>query len=118
MRINEKVYINGDLLESINGYKHLGLMMSPNLHWNITIQTLRKQSEKAVLGIKLLGNKCGTYPKYIGFQMLDSKVLFIFCYGSELWGTKMWSEIEIVHNQFCKYVLRFGPAFSKRGCPS
>ena len=62
LRINEKVYFNGDLLESVNGYKYLGLMMSPNLHWNIAIQTLRKQAEKAVLGIKLLGNKCGALP--------------------------------------------------------
>ena len=84
-------------------------MMSPNLHWNIAIQTLRKQAEKAVLGIKLLGNKCGALPKNIAFQMFDSKVLPILCYGSEIWGTKMRSEIEIVHNQFCKYVLGLGP---------
>ena len=32
LRGNEKIYFNGDLLESINGYKYLGLMMSPNLH--------------------------------------------------------------------------------------
>ena len=84
--INEKVYFNGDLLESVNGYKHLGLMMSPKLHLSIVIQTLRKQAEKVVLGIKLLGNKCGTHPKYIGFQMFDSKVLPILCYGSEMWS--------------------------------
>ena len=109
LKINEKVYFNGDLLESVNGYKYLGLMMSPNLHWNIAIQTLRKQAEKAVLGIKLLGNNCGALPKNIAFQMFDSKVLPILCYGSEIWGTKMRSEIEIVHNQFCKYVLGLGP---------
>ena len=68
-------------------------MMSPNLHWSIAIQTLKKQAEKVVLGIKLLANKCGTHPKYIGFQKFDSKVLPILCYGSEIWGTKMWSEI-------------------------
>ena len=68
-------------------------MMSPNLHWSIAIQTLQKQAEKVVLGIKLLGNTCGTHPKYIGFQMFDSKVLPILCYDSEIWGTKMWSEI-------------------------
>ena len=32
-------------------------------------------------------------------------VITILCYGFEIWGTKMRSEIEIVHNQFCKYVL-------------
>ena len=59
--------------------------------------------------IKLLGNKCGALPKNIAFQMFDSKLLPILCYGSEIWGTKMWSEIEIAHNQFCKYVLGLGP---------
>ena len=109
LRDNEKVYFNGDLLESVNGYKYIGLMMSPNLHWNIAIQTLRKQAEKAVLDIKLLGNKCGTLPKNIAVQIYDSIVLSILCYGSEIWGTKMWSEIEIVHNKFCKYVLGLSP---------
>ena len=75
LKINEKVYFNGDLLESVNGYKYLGLMMSPNLHWNIAIQTLRKQAEKAVLGIKLLGNKCGALPKNIAFQLLTFRIL-------------------------------------------
>ena len=43
--------------------------------------------------------------------MFDSKVLPILCYGFEIWGggEKMWSEIEIVHSQFCKYVLGFVP---------
>ena len=68
LRTNEKVYCNGDLLESVNGYKYLGLMMSPNLHWNIAIQTLGKQAEQAVLGIKLLGNKCGALPKKYRFS--------------------------------------------------
>ena len=63
---------------------------------------LRKQAEKAVLGIKLLGSKCNDLPRDLAFQLFDSKVLPILCYGSEIWGTKIWSEIEIVHNQFCK----------------
>ena len=41
--------------------------------------------------------------------MFDSKVLPILCYGAEIWGTKIWSDIEIVHSQFCKYVLGLGP---------
>ena len=48
-----------------------------------------------------------------------SKVLPILCYGSEMWGANMWSEIEIVQfmANFAKYNIKFGPAFREQGCP-
>ena len=51
LKRNEKVYFKGERLEFVNSYKYLGLTMSPTLHWNVAIKTLRKQAEKAVLGI-------------------------------------------------------------------
>ena len=109
LKRNEKVYFKGERLEYVNSYKYLGLTMSPTLHWNVAIKTLRKQAEKAVLCIKLLGNQCGHLPLNVAFKLFDSKVLPILCYGSEIWGSHIWSDIEIVQNQFCKYVLGLGP---------
>ena len=71
-------------------------------------KTLHKQADKAVMGIKLLGNQCGYLPLNVAFKLFDSKVLPILCYGSEIWGSQIWSDIEIVQNQFCKYVLGLG----------
>ena len=60
------------------------------------------------MGIQLLGNQCGYLPLNVVFKLFDSKVLPILCYGSEIWGSQILSDIEIVQNQFCKYVLGLG----------
>ena len=103
LRINEKVYFNGDL------------------HWNIAIQNFTKNRQKGLFYVlNYLENKCGALPKNIAFQMFDSKVLPILCLWFPRYGEqKMWSEIEncFIAN-FCKYVLGFCPVFSICGCPS
>ena len=84
LRQNENVYFNGESIEVVPCYKYLGLMFSSSLSWSNAISTLRKQAEKAVIGIKILGKKCGGLPVDVAFQLFDSKVLPILCYGSEV----------------------------------
>ena len=40
------------------------------------------------------------------FKIFDTKILPILLYGSEIWFSHPSVDIEKVHNQFCKYVLR------------
>ena len=72
LKRNEKVYFKGERLEYVNNYTYLGLTMSITLHWNVALKTLHKQAEKAVLGIKLLGNQYGYLP------LTPLNVAFIF----------------------------------------
>ena len=49
----------------------------------------------------------GGFPVSLSFDLFDKLIVPILWYGSEVWGTKhiLIESIEIVHTNFCKYIL-------------
>ena len=63
--------------------------------------------EQAIKGkrvlISILSNlyKYGQLKKHVYFNIFDTKIVPILCYGSELWGSIEHKSIETVHNYAC-----------------
>ena len=64
------------------------------------------QAKKALFSLKPILHKYGTLPANILNKIIDTKILPILLYGSEIWGTSDTTDIiEKTHLLFCRYVL-------------
>ena len=52
LRANEKWYLNGRRLDTVNKYKYLGVVFTPRLKWTLTQKTIFTHATKAVFFIR------------------------------------------------------------------
>jgi hypothetical protein len=64
------------------------------------------QRDKAMNTVKIKIAKLNQVNMEIYFKLFDTKILPILHYGAEVWGFHEGSEVEAVHLNFCKYLLR------------
>ena len=69
---------------------------------------LAGKANKAVSMIRRAMWKLGVFEHKALFKILDSLVVPVLCYGSEVWGYEYQRKIEQVHINFCKSVLGVG----------
>ena len=67
---------------------------------------LAEQASLALFAIKSKLSQFGALSANILFKNFDTKILPILTYGSEIWFEHESKDIEKVHNDFCKYVLK------------
>ena len=94
------------VLETVSYYKYLGILFSSRNSWYMSQKTLANQASKALFAVKSRLTQFGNVNLSVMFKIFDTKILPILLYGSEIWFSHPSMDIEKVHNQFCKYVLR------------
>ena len=94
------------VLDVVTYYKYLGILFSSRNSWFMTKKTLANQASKTLFAIKSKLSRFGGVHLSLLFKIVDSKILPILLYGSEIWFSHASPGIEKIHNQFCKYVLR------------
>ena len=108
LKKNEKWHFKGQLIQCVNQYKYLGMMFCSTLNWNIALQTLRTQSNKALFNLYQMNNMCSGLPSSVLFEVFDKAVKPILCYGAEIWGHTKMCCAENVHISLCKRILGVG----------
>ena len=93
-------------LRVVTYYKYLGLVISSRLSWSVCQKTLAEQASKALFAIKSKLSQYGSLSINMLFKIFDTKILPILTYGAEIWIEHEGKDIEKVHNDFCKYVLK------------
>lgn len=93
-------------LEKTNDYKYLGVQFTSNGQWNAHQKYLAEQAKKALFALKSNCSKIGHLPLYVYNKIFDTKILPILHYGAEIWGFHDGIELERVHTNYCKFVLR------------
>lgn len=76
------------------------------MSWYACQKTLAEQASKALFAVKSKLNQFGPLSINVLFKIFDSKILPILTYGSEVWFGHESMDIERVHHDFCKYVLK------------
>ena len=103
------VFKLGDsVLEVVDRYKYLGLILSEHLDYNIMVNMVAGSANRA---LGLLIAKCkvnGGMPYDCFTKLYDALVLSIITYGSAIWGFKEYNCINNVHNRACRYFLGVG----------
>ena len=89
-------------IDVVSFYKYLGVYFTPKIVLSKTKEVLALQASKAVFKIFQYQRHFGYFcPKDI-FQLFDSIVRPILCYGSEIWGYEYCKTIEKIQIKFCK----------------
>ena len=118
LRHYEKWFYDNIPLRVVTYYKYLGLVISSRLSWYVCQKTLAEQASKALFAIKSKLSQFGALSSNILFKIFDTKILPILTYGAEIWFEHESKDIEKVHTDFCKYVLKvtkFTPNAFARG---
>ena len=106
--LNHFMY-NGNVIETVNSYSYLGIMLKCNGSFNLAMSTLAEKARKAYFKIKNtigLNNPCKLLEK-----LFDSLILPISLYCCEIWGLesalkcKESDPYELLHTNFMKEIL-------------
>ena len=108
LRRDEKLVYKGKQIEVVSVYKYMELMFTPKLIWKKAEENLLivDKANKSIVTIKILQNKLGSVSVHDSLMLFDTMIAPILCYGSEIWGFEMAKLIEIVHDRFCKIILK------------
>ena len=101
----EKFKFDENIIEVVDDYTYLGVVFN---YKNDFKKAMNKQISQAKRAMYSLMAKAGKLqlPIDIQLDLFDRLVIPILVYGSEIWGWGNLSQIEILHMQFCKYILR------------
>ena len=101
----EKWFINGQPIESCNEFVYLGILLKYNGTFNSTQKTLSNQGKKAVFNLfsKIQDDYFNTETL---LSLFDTYIASIVNYGCEVWGSHKAPDIETVHLQFLKRILK------------
>jgi hypothetical protein len=93
-----------DTIETQHNYTYLGVTFNYNGSFSLAIS---KQINQAKRGLYCLISKVRKIqlPLDIQSHLLDTCILPILLYGSEVWGFSDIKHVEVFHNQICKKLL-------------
>ena len=98
-------YLQGNEIEIVDDYMYLGVIFNYNGSFKKAKTKLIDQARRSMFAVyKRIRNN--SIPIDIQLKLFDSIVEPILLYGSEVWGFEGSSEIEKIHLQFCKNILK------------
>lgn len=106
LRRYEKWFYGDTKLKVVTYYKYLGLVLSSRLSWYMCQKTLAEQASKAVFSLKSNLKKFGPLLANLLLKIFDTKIMPILTYAAEIWFSHESLDVEKIHHDFCKYILR------------
>ena len=94
-------------LEVVSDYVYLGIVFNFNGKFTKAINKQVLQARRASYSVIAKSRKF-QLPIDIQFHLFDTCIMPILLYGCEIWGCSNFENVEIFHNQFCKYILKLG----------
>ena len=108
LKSSERWYYAGKQIIVESSYNYLGVIFGSTLNWSRCAENLSSKALRAVAGIKKLYFRLKNLPADTVFKIFDAKVKPILLYGSEIWGSQKFDDIERVHIKICKMILCVG----------
>ncbi|XP_033746730.1 uncharacterized protein LOC117331881 [Pecten maximus] len=104
LKDNENWKYDGCVLEIVNEFNYLGVLLNYNGKFKQTQKKISEQGRKALFALMRVCKK-----QYFNIEtqlaVFDTYVSSIVNYGSEIWGFHKGSDIEKLHINFCKRLL-------------
>jgi hypothetical protein len=105
--VNDHFFYDNMELQIVDSYVYLGML----LHYNGKfLQTEKRLSQRGARALSSLMNSLKSV--YISTEqqcmLFDSMVGSVLSYASEIWGFHRVHDIEVIHNRFCRFVLKIG----------
>ena len=99
---NVEFHRNNEKIEIVDNFIYLGVKFTGNL--SNAVKALSEQALKAYYSLLSLFDKIKLTVK-TKLHLIDTMVVPILLYGSEVWGVYNFKECDKLHIKFCKYSL-------------
>ena len=97
-------FLYGQTLEIVLSFKYLGMYLFKNGFWLRSRRKLAENASKSLHSLFTIFNKFDfTIKKKC--DLFDSLVLPVVHYASEIWSYSSGTDVEVIHNKFCRKVL-------------
>ena len=104
-RNNPTFKINGEEIEIVDSYPYLGILFNFNGSFCKARKKLNDQSKKSLYALyRKITNI--SIPIDLQLKLFDSLVSPVLLYSSEIWGFENLKDVEKVHLQYCKNILK------------
>lgn len=103
---NLKFYYNDEELEIVNNFTYLGVVFTPRGVFTAAQKTLAGQARKAMFKLMKCFQSFVSLKPSVCFDLFDKMIRPVLMYCSEVWGFHKCPNIEQLHVQYCKYILR------------
>ena len=105
--VSARFFYDNKELEIVNSCIYLGMMFYFNGKFVQTQKRVSQQGSRALSS--LLNSVKDLYlSKKKQLDLFDSMVASVLNYASEIWGFNRGKDVEIIHNRFCRYILKVG----------
>ena len=104
-RISKTWTIGRTCIEEDKIYKYLGVLFTSDGSFIEHIKNLIEKANKAYYSIIAKSKEWQGFNPKTFFPIFDNTILPILNYGEEIWGGKVWTELEKLHLSACKYIL-------------
>ena len=101
---NTEIYINGEKIEIVDSFTYLGVKLTYTGNMSGAINALSNQALKAYHSLLSLFDRVSLDIK-TKLRLFDSMIVPILLYVAEVWGAFNCSEVDKLHNRFCKHIL-------------
>lgn len=106
-RSHDDHWFYGDhILEVVNKFCYLGVVFSTSGKFRNAQQTLAEQARKAIFALKNHTRQFYDLKPDLMCMLFDKMIVPILSYGSEIWGLDSADQVERVHVQYCKNILK------------
>ena len=102
---DEKWYYNGLQLETVNSFTYLGVVLNFNGKSSVAEKHVAEQGRKAVFAL-IKNTKPFMFNHHTLLSLFDTYISSVLCYGCEIWGFHNTPDIEKVHVNYCKRILK------------
>ena len=105
--VDTNFYYDNKELQVVNSYVYLGVLLHYNGKFLHTQKRLAQQGSRAMSSLMNSLKQFFITPEEQMF-LFDSMVGSVLGYASEIWGFHRAKDIELIHNRFCRFVLKLG----------
>ena len=102
--VRDNWYFDGEMIENVNSFCYLGLVLNYNGSFSVCQKTLASQGRKA-RGALFSKTKKLQLNLVTRLKLFDTYVTPVLLYGSEIWGLCNAQDIEKVHTEFLRQIV-------------
>ena len=96
---------DGNVLEQVGSFKYLGLVLSRNGSFTAAFDSLYKSALKLLHMLRSMSQRAGITSPDVLCSLFAAIILPVIEYGSEIWGTKQYMQLERFFLKFLKEIL-------------
>ena len=101
----ERWFWGDQKLEVVNTYRCLGIIFSTGHSFTAAMEDIAIRAKKGTIEILRTLKKIGCNSPVICFKLFDAQIAPTLLYAAEIWGYKMYEQIERVHLFACNRFL-------------